>query len=216
MTLEIAIVTLVRYAGWGIVQYDQEVAERVEQYVTPEGFPYYQPDPTPRSIPYVVVALNKGLLYEAELPALRDIIGYDDLNIYIDRLLKIESETEQSKIFVPETLAGEADNGKNEFVIINANVKEDESLYSGEDTILDFRSSGLRIYRGMTGVSGEKQNYFPLGPLESVVEVGLEIPETSYTHQSEGVYSTVNNSSKTTNAVALWGEAVSNAPEARV
>lgn len=216
MTLEVAIVTLVRYAGWGTVQYDQEVADSVEPYVTPEGFPYYQPDPTPRSIPYVVVALDKGLLYEEELPALRETIGYDELDVYLDRLLKIESEMGTSKISIPETSAEEANNGKNEFVIMNADVEEDASLYSGEDTVIDFRSSGLRIYRGMTGVSGEKQNYFPLGPLESVVEVGLEIPETSYTHQSEGVYSTVSNYSKTTNAVALWGEAVSGAPEARV
>lgn len=216
MTLEVAIVTLVRYAGWGTVQYDEEVAKSVEQYVTPEGFPYYQPDPTPRSIPYVVVALDKGLLYEDELPNLRSAIGYYELDIYLERLVKIESSKQQSALLVPESSAEEANNGKNEFVVMDASVDDAESLYSGEDTVIDFRSSGLRIYRGMTGVSGEKQNYFPLGPLESVVEVGLEIPETSYTHQSEGVYSTVNNYSKTTNAVALWGEAVSSASEARV
>lgn len=216
MTLEIAIVTLVRYAGWNTVQYDEELAMMVESFVTPEGFPYYQPDPTPRSIPYVVVAIQNGLLNEAELDCLTEKIGYDTLDVYINRVKEIEQKLGAPSLHSPRSDAAEADNGLAEFVVMDDNVRDDESLYSGEDTVIDFRSSGLRIYRGETGVSGWRQNYFPLGALESLVEVGVEVPATSYTHQSESVYATIDNYSTTTNAVALWGEAVSQAPESRV
>lgn len=62
MTLVVAIVTLVRYMGWNTVQYNKDLISGVKPYVSQEGYPYYLPDPTQRSIPYVITALDYGLL----------------------------------------------------------------------------------------------------------------------------------------------------------
>ena len=75
MTLEVLIVTLVRYKGWNTVEYDTSKIDKVSNYVTKEGYPFYSPDPTPRSIPYVIVALDKGLLKEEELNYLKKILN---------------------------------------------------------------------------------------------------------------------------------------------
>jgi len=216
MTTEIAVVVLVRYAGWNTVQYSKELAERVAPFVTQEGFPYYQPDPTPRSIPYVTVAIERGLLEENELESLTKVIGYEALDTLIERLKEIEEEPGHTHLFIPENSVSEANNSIPECVIVDNNMMDDESLYSGEDVAVDFRSEGIRIYKGKTVVSGGRQSYFPLGPLESMLSVGLEIPAESFTHQSEGVYSTIHNYSPTTNGVALWGEARSKAKGSRV
>ena len=56
-TLENIVVALVRWAGWDTVHYSESLASQVKPYVTAEGFPFYGPEPTPRSIPYVVGAL---------------------------------------------------------------------------------------------------------------------------------------------------------------
>jgi len=216
MTMEIAVVVLVRYAGWNTVQYSEEVAEKVEPFVSQEGFPYYQPDPTPRSIPYVTVAIERGLITEEDLKSLTKVIGYDVLDRLLERLKQINEESRDSRLFVPENSVREADNSIPECIIVDSDMEDDASLYSGEDVAVDFRSEGVRIYKGSTGVSGERQNYFPLGALESILSVGLEIPSKSYTHQSEGIYSTIDNYSTTTNGVALWGEATSKAEGSRV
>ncbi len=128
----------------------------------------------------------------------------------------IEGEQLTPRLFIPKDSVEEAKNSIPEFVILDNNITDSESLYSGEDTAIDFRADGIRIYKGTTGVSGKKQNYFPLGALESVLSVGLEVSQDSYTHQSEGIYSTIENYSTTTNGVALWGEATSKADGARV
>jgi len=73
-TLEQVVVTLVRWSGWDTVHYDTRIVDSVKAFVTPEGFPFYGPDPTPRSIPYVVVALQKGLITNETLKILRSIV----------------------------------------------------------------------------------------------------------------------------------------------
>ena len=216
MTTEIAITVLVRYSGWNTVQYDRVLAEDVLPYVTQEGFPYYAPDPTPRSVPYIVVAMEKGLLKADELSTLTDSIGESNLRELLERYQKIESAPHSKVLYLPLNSSEEAADGFPQFIIMDADIEEGNNLSNGEDTVIDYRASGLRIYRGDTGISGKHQDYFPLGALEDLLAVGLEVPEDSFTHQSEAIYGTITNNSTTTNAVGIWGNAESVAPEARV
>ena len=216
MTKEIAVVTLVRHSGWNTVQYSKTIAKKVEKYVSPEGFPHYQPDPTPRSIPYITVAYEKGLISDSDLPDLTKPCGKAEIKRLIEKYKEITQEKQSDVLLVPKSSAKEAKNGKADFVIMDNSIGEDESLYSGEDIVFDMRSAGLRLYRGKTGVSGWRQNYFPLGALDSLFSVGIEVPSDSYSHQSEAGYFTLNNYSTTVNGVALWGEATSKADGSRV
>lgn len=216
MTSEILLVVLVRYIGWDTVDYDKKIANILLDYVSPEGYPYYQPDPTPRSIPYIASAYSHGLVFENEFSSLREPIGYDTLKKYLIRLKTISEINEDNAFCLMPNSMIETNQNASELLLIDNNFKENKDLYSGEDVILDVRNSTLNIYRGKTNVSGSNQKYFPLGALDTILSVGIEVDKDSLAHQSEAIYATLNNYSTTVNGVALWGEAVSKKKGARV
>lgn len=216
MTLEVAIVTLVRYMGWNTVQYDKNLIEYVKPYVTQEGYPNYLPDPSPRSIPYVITALDYGLLNKSELKNLLNKIGYEELDVYISRLKNIKTTTTINKSIIQYNGSSSVKNNVGKLIVVNRGYSEDENLSNGENTILDLRASGVRIYSGKSNISNGKQDYFPLGPLSSTFSVGMGVPENDYSHQAQPIYGTIDNYSKTVNAVGIWGNANSKNSNARV
>lgn len=216
MTLEVAIVTLVRYMGWNTVQYDKNLIEYVKPYVTQEGYPNYLPDPSPRSIPYVITALNYGLLNKSELKNLLNKIGYEELDVYISRLKNIKINTTISKSIIQYNGSSSVKNNVGKLIVVNRGYNDDKSLANGENTILDLRANGVRLYSGRSNISNGKQDYFPLGPLSSTFSVGMGVPENDYSHQAQPIYGTIDNYSKTVNAVGIWGNANSKNSNARV
>jgi hypothetical protein len=175
-TFETVVVAIVRWAGWDTVHYDQAVADQVKPFVTPEGFPYYQPDPTPRSIPYIVAALSRGLITKADLPHLREPIAIPD----VDRLAATAQRI------------------------------------CREHPIKTSAPSSLRIFNALSPMADGKQGYFPLGPLDTQLDVGMGVAESSYSHQSEAIRGDISNWSPTVNAVGVWASARSMQKNARV
>lgn len=218
ITLEVLIVTLVKYAGWNTVEYDTSKIDKVSKYVSKEGYPYYSPDPTPRSIPYVISALENKLLKEDEIKDLTKTIDYKTIDKYIKRFKNIsELYNYEDTIIIPtnENIS-KLKNMNGNLIIANKGLQDSEYLKNGENITLDLRSSGVRLYKGDTKISNARQMYFPLGPLETVFSVGIDVQKDNYSHQSEAIFGTINNFSTTTNAVAIWGNAQSSAKNARV
>lgn len=157
MTLVVAIVTLVRYMGWNTVQYNKDLISGVKPYVSQEGYPYYLPDPTQRSIPYVITALDYGLLKKSELKNLLKNIGYDELDTYINRLKNIKKEHTISDSIVKYNGTSSVKNNIGKLIIVNKGFDEDSNLANGENTILDLRANGVRLYSGSSNISNGKQ-----------------------------------------------------------
>ncbi len=225
-TLEFLLVSLVRYAGWDVLHYSKESAKTVEPYVSPEGLPYYQPDPTPRSIPFVTVALEKGLIDRAALPRVRENISKADMNLYLDRLdnLTARNKPMSSEAIKAVPLAGPAggktaaasgqDSGQ--LLVIGRGEPLGPFLSGAPNPVLDLRAPNIRLYKGPTDFNTGAQDYFPLGALDSVLTSSLAIPADSYIHQGQGIHGTVENLSTTANGIGLWGTAFANAKGARV
>ena len=219
-TWEHVIVALVRWSGWDTVHYDSGEVERVKPYVSPEGFPYYSPDPTPRSIPYIIVALQRGLIEDSQLPKLRGPITAEE----IDTLCAtIKTLAAQQEIVPPLTLdaAGmeqlsEVKEHPRQLLVLPTGFTHYDALANLPNRILDLNSPGLRLFDGKSPLSNGKQDYFPLGALETQLAVALKVDKHSFAHQSESIYGLVENESTTTNAVGIWGWASSLAKDARV
>ena len=219
-TLEHIIVSLVRWAGWDTVHYDKRTVAKVKAFVSPEGFPFYAPDPTPRSIPYIVVALNKGLIKESDLPLLRAPVARE-------RIAELSGRTKQIRLSRPLLhplvldTAGmlkldQARRNSEQLIILPVGFHDYSRLEGLSNRILDLNAPGLRLFSGRSSLRGGKQDYFPLGPLDTQLTVALYVPEDSYAHQSEAIYGIVENASTTVNAVGIWGSAASLKKDARV
>lgn len=219
-TLETIVVSLVRWTGWDTVHYDTRLVSVVKPYVTPEGFPFYAPDPTPRSIPYVIVALNKGLISRADLPKLRSPVSAVQIRHYADAAKAIRSSAKiRSPLLLDaagEKYIEEARQNSAQLIVLPSGFRNYALLKGLSNRILDLNAPSLRIFNSASSLSGGKQDYFPLGPLETQLSVGLHVPEDSYAHQSEAIYGIVENASTTVNAVGLWGSASSLKENARV
>lgn len=219
-TLETVVVAIVRWAGWDTVHYDQATAEQVTQFVTPEGFPFYQPDPTPRSIPYIVVALSRGLIAKTDLPRLRQPVTLE----LIDKLAasaKALRETEPVTLPLVLDAAGmksvaTAKPNPGQLLIVPRGFSDYSELAGLPNRILDFNASSLRLFNETSQFADGKQEYFPLGPLDSQLSVGLGVPASSYSHQSEAIRGDVSNWSQTVNAVGVWASARSMRKNARI
>jgi hypothetical protein len=225
-TLEFLLVSLVRYAGWDVLHYSKESAKTVEPYVSPEGLPYYQPDPTPRSIPFVAVALEKGLIDRAALPRVRENISKADMNFYLG---KFDSLTAQNKPMSSEALKAfslaEPAGGKTtaasgqdsgQLLVIDRGAPLGPFSSEVPNPVLDLRAPNIRLYKGPTAFNTGAQDYFPLGALDTVLTSSLAIPADSYIHQGQGIHGTVENGSRTANGIGLWGTAAAQAKGARV
>jgi hypothetical protein len=82
--------------------------------------------------------------------------------------------------------------------------------------VLDFRGPNLRLFQGPVTISGGKQDYFPLGALNSLFSVGMAVPREARAPAAGGIHGFVQNASSTVNAVGIWGDATSLASGARV
>lgn len=218
VTTEVLMVVLVRHSGWDTTRYPEKRAKQAAPFVSPEGFPYYGPAPTPRSIPYISVALEQGLLTEAELPGIRQAIGRTRVLEYLERYRRIASAV---RILPPEVMAqGKLSAFQPQYpaqlVVIPRGVPKGPVPQSWRNPVLDFRGPGVRLFSGPSGIGNGMQDYFPLGALETVFSAGLAIPKDSLAHQGEAIYGLVENNSSTVNAVGIWGAGQSLAGKARV
>lgn len=219
-TMENVIVALVRWAGWDTVHYDENLANEVKKYVSPEGFPYYGPDPTPRSIPYIVVALKNGVLTPAMLPELLKPVSRKQ----VDDLCKMAKRASLTRNIVPALVLNNAglqhlDQAKNkpdQLLILPTGFQRYDQLHNLPNRILDLNAPSIRLFNASSALATGKQDYFPLGPLESQLSVGLRVDQNSYSHQAESIYGEIENESSTVNAVGMWGSASSMRRDARV
>lgn len=224
ITLEVATVVLIWCSGWDVVHYPADLAKKVQPFVTPEGFPYYGPDPTPRSIPFVVLALQKGLLKESELPTLRQNIGPDKLAELLTRFDQIQT---QYKIETPfkimtdegfkdqKTFAATLDSPF-QFVVVPHGLPPGELSGDLTNPVFDLRGSNPRLVQGSGLLRDGRQDYFPLGALQTTFSAALSIPNDALYHQGQALYGVVDNASPTVNAIGLWGAANSLGHAARV
>jgi hypothetical protein len=224
LTTEVLTVVLVRHSGWDVIRYSEEAAKRAAPFVSPEGFPFYGPDPTPRSIPYIAVALDRGLLLDAELPGIRKPIGKDKLLEYLNRYSQISStsQTLSPTMTVDSTMIrnGRATAVKplypSQIIVVPRGVPVGQLPESLRNPILDLRGPNLRLFSGPSSIGTGAQDYFPLGALNTVFSAGMAIPKNSLDHQGEAIYGLVENASPTVNAVGIWGASQSLASKARV
>jgi hypothetical protein len=224
LTTEVLTVVLVHHSGWDVIRYSESAAKRVAPFVSPEGFPFYGPDPTPRSIPYIAVALERGLLQASELPSLRKPIGRATLLRYLDRYRQISSVSQ----ILPPTMTVDSTMIKNgritavkplypsQMIVLPRGVPAGPLPNTWRNPILDFRGPNVRLFSGPVSIGTGAQDYFPLGALDSVFSVGVAIPKASFAHQGEAIYGLVENESPTVNAVGIWGASQSLASKARV
>jgi len=219
-TWEHVIVALVRWIGWDTVHYDTSEVDRVQPYVDPKGFPYYAPDPTPRATPYIIVALRRGLISTEALPSLQKPISPQDIDVLCAKLQKLST---QQETVPPLTLddAGmkqmdDARKNPRRLVVLPTGFTHYDMLEGLPNRILDLSAPGVRLFNARALMANGKQDYFPLGGLETQFSVGLRVGPNSFAHQSEAIYGAVENESTTSNAVGIWGQAASLAKNARV
>lgn len=74
----------------------------------------------------------------------------------------------------------------------------------------------LRYVKGDHILKKGEQQYFPDGPLESVLMTAIDVPANSVYHQKQAIFGTISNNSPIVNGVGIWGDATSNANNARV
>jgi hypothetical protein len=219
-TLETIVVALVRWAGWDVIHYDERLIEKVKPFVTPEGFPFYKPDPTPRSIPYVVVAIQRGVMAESDLPNLRAAVTREQIARLVARTKASKSDAHISKAIVMDDNGtksrGAALKNPRDLVVLPTGFTKYSLVGKLPNRILDLNAPGLRIFNQGSSYSNGKQNYFPLGALDSLFTIALHVPLNSFAHQSEAVEGVVENESSTVNAVGVWGRGISLQKGARV
>ena len=219
-TLENVVVALVRWTGWDTIHYDLHLVSEVKPFVSPLGFPYYKPDPTPRSIPYVVVALQRNLIPRDDLPKLRSPVT----ETQIDELCSNAKHLLSKQAITPPLILDdegikhidEVRTNPQQVIIIPTGFSRYDLIRDLPNRFIDLNAPSLRLFNAQSGLSNGRQDYFPLGPLESQLSVGLRVSANSYSHQAESIYGLVENESTTVNAVGIWGAASSLRKDARV
>jgi hypothetical protein len=219
-TLEHVLVALVRWAGWDTVHYDAALETVVAPHVSPEGFPFYGPDPTPRSIPYVIVALSQGLLPREALPTLRSPVSPETLDAYCDRIQALKRAPRDLPVLsLGASRPAEAlrqRQSDRQLLLLQSGFVEHGLLSGMRNPLLDLSGPGLRLYTPGSSFAGGRQDYFPLGPLDTQLSVGSFVPANSYSHQAQAILGLVENESDTVNAVGMWASARSLRKGARV
>ncbi len=224
LTTEVLTVVLVRQAGWDVIHYDHSLAAKVSNFVSPDGFPYYGPEPTPRSIPYITVALEHRLLTREELPDLKRPIGTRQLHDFLTRIDNVQLNVNPRPTEL--LLNRSAVSGKridkipphsgSELIVVPRGMPSGSLPAGLTNPVLDFRAPNPRLFSGPSSLSTGNQDYFPLGALDTTFTVAQAIPKDSLAHQGQALYGLVENQSSTVNAVGIWGASESRGPRARV
>lgn len=217
-TLEHVVVALVRWAGWDTVNYDKSMVSRVGDYVTPEGFPFYEPAPTPRSIPYVITAITAGLIEEDDLEALRKPVTGKQIRELAKRAKALYASPNTEAAAEPTlNLRGlEYPTNQARFGLLRPGFTNYAALEALPGSVFDMAGPELRLFTPGSMLGDGHQTYFPLGPLETLLGVGLNVRADNLSHQSQAIYGVVENHSSTVNAVGIWGTGKSWAYDARV
>jgi hypothetical protein len=217
-TKEHIVVALVRWAGWDTVNYDKSLVDVVKPYVTPEGFPYYKPAPTPRSIPYVIAAMSIGLIDKDDLKDLRKPLSAKEIKKLAQKAKQLR-ENRLAQAAVKPTLQIQGLNyptNQARLGVLQPGFRGYDALDALPGSVLDLAGSEIRLFTPGSMLGDGHQTYFPLGPLETLWGVGLNVKEDNLSHQSQAIYGVVENHSSTVNAVGIWGTGKSWAHDARV
>lgn len=215
-TYETAIVSIVRWAGWDTVAYDRTHFDEIKKYASPEGFPHYKHSPSPRSIPYIAAAISAGLIAPGDVVNLQKPIDANAIKALATRAAQIK-QTSKSVAAAPSIAATGVEYPTNEarLAVLKPGF-HDYGKFDGTSTrILDLGGPEIRLFTPGSQMAGGKQNYFPLGPLETLFSVGLNVEASNLSHQSQAIYGIVDNRSSTVNAVGIWGTGKSWARDAR-
>lgn len=200
LTLETLLVALVRIAELDAVHYDRSNVSDILQFASPEGVPTYLPAPSPRSVPFIAAALDAALIDRGDLARLRLPIGAAE----VERLARqARSRYDASRDRLPQPL---------HIMLSDRPQREAASTPSILTvTVPEFRlvDPGSRLARGTP-------LFFPLGPSRTLLGAGMEVDHGSLGHQAQSILGTIENSSQTTNAVGVWGDALSRLAGARV
>jgi hypothetical protein len=217
LTLEVLTVVLVRTAGWSVTNVKESDIKFVENYVSPEGFPYWGIFPTKRSIPYIVKAIKYGLLDKNDLKNLLKGLTKKESIAFIKKFKTIQENEKPVSAFLNSN-----DHDKiqkdNQIIIISPGEKKGSEIFSKfpDNPVLDLRGPNPRLIEGGGSLSNGLQDYFPLGALQTTFTSALNIPSSALYHQGQGLYSLVENSSSTVNGVGIWGAGVARAKGAQV
>jgi hypothetical protein len=222
-TLEVLTVAIVQQSGISVTDYTLKDVESLKRWVSPKGIPYYAPDPTPRSIPFVKAALTRGILKTSDLPRLKEQLtlkrASDFINYALTKLQNIATKNSVSTIVLeaPAQVKTISKNFKG-FVLLSPNFPKGK-LPDALSThlVLDLRSGSPRLLTNGGGTLGNgNQDYFPLGALSTGITASLFTPKFSLDHQSQAIHGNVESESETVNAIGVWGSAKSAAAAARV
>jgi len=223
-TWEVMTVVLVWNAGWDVVHYSEALAAEVRPFVTPEGYPFYGPDPTPRSIPFVCVAIERGLIERSDLARLRSGMTRTDIDTLFRRFDAISSTVRPIEPFVyapanasASDLADVVTDGR-QILVLRPGLQQRGRLWSDsfKNPVLDLRGPNPRLILGPSDLGHGGQDYFPLGALQTTFTTALTVPAEALYHQGQAFYGTVDNYSATVNAIGVWGASRSRARGARV
>jgi hypothetical protein len=225
-TLEVAVVAAVWHSGIQTTDYNRLDVEGLLPFVSAEGVPWYGPDPSPRSIPFVHAALKVHLIDRNELSELRKPVTKaraTSLLLAARLLSEAASATggrasDEAWAFLSKAEDLEEFDSAARCVIVGRGYPPGplpEILQSC--LVLDLRGPAPRVLRHGGGRMGMgRQDYFPLGPLLTALDASVFVPEWSLDHQAQAVHGTVESCSSTVNAVGLWGTALSHRAGARV
>ncbi len=204
LTTEVLVVVLVREAGWDVLRYNQQIAQQVAKYVSPQGFPYYGPAPTPRSIPYVTVALEKGLLTSADLEHLREPITRSEMIVYLKRFDEIQSQVRPLNPFLILNASDITDHQltdikpqyNSQLIIVPRGLPRGPLPPQLTNPILDMRGPNPSLIQRSEQLQYRESRLFSLGALDTTFTVANSVPRSSLVHQGEAIYGIVENRPK--------------------
>lgn len=220
LTLEVLLVALVRWNGWDTVDYDQELVPVVAGHVSPDGVPYYKFSPSPRSIPYVVAAIKHGLIAVEDVPRLQTLISAADTRFLVLKALSLH-DMPLSPYPAPSPAPEDSLDGvtypthESRLAVLMPGFNDYKSLDKLPGRILDLAGPEVRLFNAGARLSHGRQAYLPLGPLETMFNVGLNVGSASLSHQAQAIMGSVDNHSSTVNAVGIWGQGTSWKHDAR-
>jgi hypothetical protein len=222
-TLEVLTVAIVQQSGISVIDYTQKDVENLKRWVSPRGIPYYAPDPTPRSIPFVKAALTYNILNASDLPKLKNQLSVKSATEFISfalTKLKGKSVKNSGNTITLDTLSQAKSIAKNFRGLVLLSPQFPKGKLPPALTthlVLDLRSGTPRFLTNGGGTLGNgNQDYFPLGALSTGVTASLFTPKFSLDHQSQAIHGNVESESESVNAIGVWGSAKSAATAARV
>ena len=82
-------------------------------------------------------------------------------------------------------------------IVLEPGFRDYDALSRTNATIIDLAAPNVRIFNSGSTIANGKQDYFPLGTLQSTLSVGVFTDKSSLSHQSEAIYGLAENEFRT-------------------